>query len=102
MSPAEDGRPYREHYLSAQKNVRKKIPELEQPPFPHSLFYLWVAYWELRKGLGNNGMGVQPVGWQDIKVWSELMQTPITPWEAQTLRKIDNAYLAVSRKSTQG
>lgn len=38
-------------------------------------------------------MGPAPIAWSEIAAYAALMRWPVEPWEAETLRALDDAYL---------
>jgi len=47
----------------------------------------------------SNGMGTQPISYQTIWAWSELMLTPITPFDVNLLREMSSSFIAMQEKA---
>jgi hypothetical protein len=45
-------------------------------------------------GLHTSGMAVNPLQPSEIEAWARLMQVSLTPWEARTLLRMDQAFLS--------
>lgn len=40
------------------------------------------------------GMGEGPIGWSDLTAWERLTGVELSPWEARTLRRMSQAFVA--------
>lgn len=72
--------------------------ELQLPPLPEELAYLWEAYLRLRKRAPAGFAGPQPVGWLDLHAFTQLSGVRLTPWEIGVIEAIDDIYLQPSQK----
>ena len=78
----------RKHLQQVQKTTGKVPRQLaEVPELPESAAYIWHWFWELK--------GSQPLTYTEIKNWSELTATPLTPFEVQALVELDRRFIAV-------
>jgi len=77
---------------SAKKRAEYEA-DLETPPFPIPLAYLWAAYQRLRRRKGGSGFGISPLEWPDIDAFSRLSGLRLLPWEVAMLEKLDDAYI---------
>ena len=94
----------RKHLQQVQKTTGKvprqlaEVPELPESAAYGSLLnvsvlaempaaYIWHWFWELK--------GSQPLTYTEIKNWSELTATPLTPFEVQALVELDRRFIAV-------
>jgi len=78
----------RKHLQQVQKTTGKVPRQLaEVPKLPESAAYIWHWFWELK--------GSQPLTYTEIKSWSELTATPLTPFEVQALVELDRRFIAV-------
>ncbi len=51
----------------------------------------------------NSGFGHEPISWSEMKAWSEITNTKITPWEAKVLMKLSIAFvyqMSISKNSS--
>lgn len=78
--------------------------ELEMPPFPDALKYLWNMYHRIRNRKGGNGFSANPIEFADIEAFLRLTHNTLEPWELQTIEQIDNAFIAApaAAKSKSG
>lgn len=67
--------------------------ELECPPFPASLDYLWVAFHRLRRRKGSNGFSASPIEWPDIDAFVRNARLTLSQWEVETIEMLDDAFL---------
>lgn len=65
----------------------------DQPEIPFYLEHIWEWFWQLRKRVPSGMSGQNPITWQDIQSWSNILQTEIRPIEAEILAEIDDVYL---------
>lgn len=82
--------------LTRAKGERRRELEadLECPPLPPALSFLWDAYLRLRSRKGTDGMGnAQPIEWADFDAFSRLSGLRLLPWEIEILENLDNIYL---------
>lgn len=42
----------------------------------------------------NGGYGPEPISWTELKSWSDLTQTKITPWEAVLIMKLSKSFVS--------
>ena len=56
---------------------------------PEPVEHLWDWFWELDSVRGSNGFGPNPLTYSEIRAWSQLTETEITPWEVSVLKKMD-------------
>lgn len=47
---------------------------------------------------GTSGLS-QPIGWQDIRAWSAVTETPLASHEIRLLTTLDNFFLNEERKA---
>lgn len=70
--------------------------QAQPPPIPTELRYLWSTFLSLSRARGNNGFGPNPLSFTEIEAWCRLMHIRLDPWEVDTLRAIDDAFLEVA------
>lgn len=71
--------------------------ELECPPFPDALTYLWQAFCRLHARRGA-GFSVSPLSWSEIDAFIRRAGVRLAPWEIRIIEQIDDAYLAEQGK----
>lgn len=62
--------------------------ELDGPPFPALLGYLWSIFAELQYGLDSGGWGTSVVTWQTLDAWSRLGGIALSAREAVALVRL--------------
>lgn len=69
------------------------------PPLPPEMRYLWAAFQSISRTRGGNGFGPNPITFVEIDAWARLMRLRLDPWEVDTLRMLDDAYLEVAAQN---
>ena len=65
----------------------------EEPEIPFYLEHIWAWFWQLHRGRTYGMSGANPISWEAIQCWSNILQTEIRPIEAEILKEIDSVYL---------
>lgn len=60
--------------------------------------YLLKCFMEVGPAMRGDS-GAMPVSFQEINAWSQATSTPLTPWEANTIRKLSDDYVVQLIKS---
>lgn len=95
-----DGATLRDHLAVVARATGRMPDELKVPEVPSSCQSLWDVYGQLAGTVGSNGFARNPLGWRDLAAWQQVMQMPLTPWEAETLVAIDRAIVAQQQPSS--
>jgi hypothetical protein len=69
------------------------------PPFPAVAMHLWDAFLRLHRARGSSGFGPVPISYGDIAAYMRLLDQPLQPWEVETLRGLDDAYLTAAAEA---
>jgi hypothetical protein len=99
----ENGVPYREILdgLIARTNRPERRleyeSELECPPFPSALDYLWRSYSRIRRRKAN-GFSISPIEWPDIDAFVRNARFPLTQWEVEIIEMLDDLFLEQHNK----
>ena len=71
------------------------LPEPPEPPEPpEGGDLLWGVFMELSGARGSNGFGPNPLSWQALDAYARLSGVGLTPYEAETIRAMDLAFMA--------
>lgn len=70
--------------------------QLETPPFPQAVEYLWRAWLRLRRRQAPGMAGPSPIGWVDFEAFCRLTGQRFHPWEVSILEALDDTYLKVT------
>jgi len=68
--------------------------ELQCPPLPAALEYLWTSFCRLHARRGGNGFSVSPISWGEIEVFTRLSGTRLAPWEVRMIEELDDLFRA--------
>ena len=87
----------REHLQSlAARGDKAAAAMLRGPEVPSAVRHLYEWWGEVAAGRGAGGLGPASLTWQDIAGWMAVTQTDLTPLEAQTILRMDRAFLAAA------
>lgn len=76
--------------------------EMQCPPLPPAMNYLWSVFLRLANRRSSNGFGANPIPWTEIEAFSRLTRTRLTPWEVEIVEMLDNLYrIEQSRTGTE-
>jgi hypothetical protein len=95
IAPVEGDQTYRdllEGLVARSKNPARLAEyraELECPPFPRALSYLWRTFQRLRNRRTSNGFGVNPITWVDLGEFTRLTGVRLAPWEIEVIEELD-------------
>lgn len=70
--------------------------ELECPPLPLELEYLWATFCRLAARRGSGGFGIAPITWADLDAFMRLTGARLAPWEIRILEDLDNLFRNVN------
>lgn len=71
--------------------MRDKGEPIFYPPNPAE----YITDWLFEIGpVAAGAMGPVPIGWQDMAAWERLTGNELDPWEARTIRRLSQAYVA--------
>lgn len=74
---------------------------METPDIPDSM-HIYMEYMNELGFFVENGFGISPLPYAEIKAWAELQEISLTPFESRLLRRISQAYVSqynISSKS---
>lgn len=95
--PTESGATEREHLEQVERQTGRKVEALEPPTdFPILLSHIWSAFISLSNGRSMGFSGPNPIGYEQIKAWKELTETPLAAWEIEAIKRLDVVYLGVA------
>lgn len=77
-----------DHLMAIAKQTGEDPEELHGPEFPEVISHVYEWFLELHSGRQNG-----PIGFSDIKAWSELTGRQITPFETRLIKNLDAEYL---------
>jgi hypothetical protein len=68
--------------------------ELEPPPCPDEIKYLWQWFGDLSRGRNYTGMGSPlPLSSTEILSWMTITKIRLTPWELDVIKSMDSIHL---------
>jgi hypothetical protein len=79
--------------------LAKYQAELDCPPLPLALDYLWRIFNRLRRRKCGNGFGSSPIEWPDVDAFLRLSRIELAPWEIEILEDLDDLFLADHSKA---
>ncbi len=72
--------------------------EIECPPFPLELTYLWNAFCRLSARRGSNGFSAVPISWSDIDAFLRHSGISLAPFEIRIIEDLDDLFRAEQSK----
>jgi hypothetical protein len=57
--------------------------------------HVWSAFITLNNTRGQGFSGPNPITYNEIKSWKEVTQTPLYPWEVESVKRLDFVYMGV-------
>ena len=90
-APQGDGRPLRAHLHSIWRQKKQRPAQLDGPPFPEALAYVWSWYLTLAEQRPDSFMGLPAIGFGDIADWARLTGNDPTPYEVECILALDRA-----------
>jgi len=84
----------REHLQQVERSAGYTPKELDNPTqFPRLLMYLWLAFFDLNSARTAGFSGPNPITYTELHHWKELTGTPLSAWDVQALKRLDQVYL---------
>ncbi len=75
--------------------------EIQAPPFPEPLRYLWNWFLEIRAGVQGNGMTYPVITWEALYCWTALMRQDLAPREAATIVTLGNIWASIMAEKAE-
>lgn len=75
-----------------QKKQKETLPELVQPDLPDSCRQVWGWFIKLHKKR-QSGMGVNPISWESIRAFFDLIDVEPEEWELHLIDRFDDIVL---------
>tara|TARA_Y100000780_G_scaffold224420_1_gene235783 strand:+ start:877 stop:1155 length:279 start_codon:yes stop_codon:yes gene_type:complete len=69
--------------LEAVAKTGFRPPELDTPPMPAGMEYLWQLYFQIKRG-------IEPLTYQELSSWCALTGQMLDPPEVEAIMKIDS------------
>ena len=88
-----DGTTELDHLLAIQRATGTITPEMEIPPAPRGSSLIIETFDQLHGTRPSGGFGISPIPLSEIVAWQRVMRVRLTPWEIETILKIDRAAL---------
>ena len=92
----QEGVTEREHLQEVERQTGKTPQALIGPQFPTLVSHIWSAFISLSNGRSMGFSGPNPIGYEQIKAWKELTETPLKAWEIEAIKRLDVVYLGVA------
>lgn len=82
-----------EHYQNIAERTGQDLPELNGPEMPDIVAHVWEWFLQLSAARQQGALS-----YSEIKAWSELTHTPITPFELELIKALDTEFLTQQHK----
>lgn len=90
----DDGLTLEQHLTSYWKQSGVIPAQLDLPPIPYEIKYIWDWWLDLNKSRAV-GMAACHITYTEISNWSKLLKISITEFEVRCIMDLDSAYLSV-------
>lgn len=99
--PDDSGVSRREHLLQVLENAPEDsdiyystLEQIEQvPEIPFYIEHVWEWFWQIHQGRSYGMSGANPLSWQDLDSWQNVLQKQVRPFEFELIKEIDAVYL---------
>ena len=99
--PDETGSSRREHLLQVLENAPDDselyditlLQLADIPEIPFYLEHIWNWFWQIHQGRTQGMSGPNPLTWQDLYSWQNVLQIQVRPFEFELIKEIDSTYL---------
>lgn len=65
----------------------------ESPEIPFYLEHIWAWFWQIHRGRSHGMAGPNPITWENILAWRDLLEIQIRPIEIEIINEMDSMYL---------
>lgn len=107
-SPDKNGETKKKQILKGYEQFKKAgkteeellnlFPDLKEPEVPQGTEYIVRIFNDLSTARSSSINGYEPICYNEIKSYCDLMQDALRPWEVQTIRAMDGAFLEELRE----
>lgn len=95
-----------DHLAQVAKQLGTDLKEVEQANadaiFPDVASHLWATFIELHDGRTYGMSGPNPLSYDIIKAWCELMGVDLSPWEITIIKSLDNLWIKITGEEDNG
>ncbi len=95
-----------DHLAQVAKQLGKELIDVEQDIadsiFPDVASHLWATFIELHDGRTYGMSGPNPLSYDLIKAWCDLMSVDLSPWEITTIKSLDNIWIKTNSEEANG
>jgi len=78
-----------------ERQIGQTPVELQGPPFPELMEYVWSAFISLHPARGQGFNGPLPLSFTEIAAWQQLTGSQLSIWEVGVIKKLDSIYMGV-------
>jgi len=93
----DDGLTLETHLVSHWRQSGIMPDQLDVPPIPYELLYIWNWWTELHQ-TRPTGMDEGHITYTEIHNWSTLLKINVTPLEIRCIMALDSAYIGFRAK----
>jgi|TARA_R100001463_G_scaffold132784_1_gene193707 hypothetical protein len=61
--------------------------------------HIWSAFVTLSNSRTAGFSGANPLSYEQIKAWKDLTATPISTWEVEAIKRLDEVYMKVNNSN---
>jgi hypothetical protein len=92
----------REHLQAVEKQTRHRPAELDVPPLPEEITYLWIWFLQLHRRRPYSQFGPGPITYSELLAWTTLRGIRLLQFEIDGIEALDAAFFEQQRKKVKG
>ena len=83
------------------RRKRGEPERVEREGLPDHIAYLWQVFTELAGSRQSTGGGLQPITFREIEAYMAVTDTPLKPWEVETVLALDHTFFKVMNEASK-
>lgn len=94
----EDGYTLRWHLEVLHEQTGEMPKDLDVPPLPHELAYIWGYFCQMNRKRTAGAMSANPLSDTEIMAWQQRHRIELSPFEGECIDSLDAVYMAHQAK----
>ena len=95
-----------DHLAQVAKHLGKQVEDVEEfnasALFPDVAAHIWATFIELHDGRTYGMSGPNPLSYEGIQAWSNLVGLELLPWEIELIKSLDNLWIKTTSEEADG
>lgn len=85
----------RDSLEQVRRQTGRTPEELKEVKFPKPLSFVWASFIDLSNCRTTGFNGPNPITYEQIKAWKDVTESPVSPRDVETIRRLDNIFMKV-------